>query len=78
VFPPRGRWIGGNTMRVTGRGFREGTVVRVGGRECEATTLLSATQIACQLPPGRGRGYVTATVGGRTSAVFGTHDYEWI
>jgi IPT/TIG domain len=78
VFPPKGRWEGGNTMIVTGRGFRDDTVVRVAGRECEYLELRSPTQMICQVPAGRGVGHVTATTAGIISPVFGTHDYEWI
>jgi hypothetical protein len=68
VFPRRGGLAGGNTLRIFGVNFGNGTpppVVNVGGSTC-AVTSISATKIECTLPGGTGTVDVAVTVGARS------------
>lgn len=62
VTPTAGPLSGGNTLTVSGNGFRSGLRVQAGSANCSNVNLVSSTELNCQIVGTARAGSVTVTV----------------
>lgn len=53
VSPNQGPEVGGTTITITGKNFKEGATVTIGGNPAKNVTVVSKTQITAVTPPGK-------------------------
>ena len=66
ISPSAGPLSGGNTVTITGTGFRSGLVARVGGLDCTNINFISATQFTCRPPAKTAGTYALAVLNSDT------------
>lgn len=52
MAPSSGSSVGGTLTQITGTGFQQGAVVKVGAAPCASLVFQSASKLACTTPPG--------------------------
>lgn len=66
ISPSAGPLSGGNTVTITGTGFRSGLVARIGGLDCTNVNLISGTQFTCRPPAKTAGTYAIAVLNSDT------------